>query len=125
MAASVASSLLAEADVSSAGVAAWGQRASAKAIALMRRRYQVDLSSHRSRDLEHVHLDDFDLIVSMEAAFAKRLTEQFSVPIDKVVVWNIRDPAIEDTEAAYESCLSEIEKLLPSVVEAVRLKRDT
>jgi len=123
MAASVASILLAEAEVSSAGVAAWGQRASAKAIALMRRRYQVDLSAHRSTDLEHVHLDDFGLIVSMEARFAKRLTE-LGVPIDKVIVWNIRDPAIEDTEAAYESCLSEIEKLLPSVVEAVRLKRD-
>jgi protein-tyrosine-phosphatase len=120
MAASVAGVLLGgQADVSSAGVEAWGQRASPKAIALMQRRYRVDLSSHRSTDLEHVHLDDFDFIVSMEARFAKRLAEQFNVPIDKIVIWNIRDPAVEDTEAAYESCLSDIERLLPRVLKAM------
>jgi protein-tyrosine-phosphatase len=114
MAASVACVLLdGRADVSSAGLEAWGQGASARAIALMRRKYQVDLTHHRSTDLELVHLDDFNIIVSMEPRFAKRLIEQFKVPIGKVVTWNIRDPAIDNTEAAYESCLSEIELPTP------------
>jgi protein-tyrosine-phosphatase len=124
MAASVASLLLAgRAHVSSAGVEAWGQRASAKAIALMRRKYQIDLSSHKSTDLELVRLEDFDFIVSMEARFAKRLVAQFKLPIDRVIIWNIRDPAIEDTEAAYEACLSEIERLLPGVLNAILVKK--
>jgi protein-tyrosine-phosphatase len=124
MAAGVATALLAgRAEVSSAGVEAWGQQASQKAKALMLRRYQVDLSPHRSTDVEHVNLEDFDLIVSMEPRFAKRLAEEFNVPIERVIVWDITDPAIEDTEAAYESCLSDIEKLLPQVLHVMLPKQ--
>ncbi len=122
MAASVANTLLGgRAEVCSAGVEAWGQRASQKAILLMRRRYQVDLSSHTSTDLEHVHVGDFDFIVSMEDRFAKRLADEFGVPIEKIIIWNIRDPFIEGTEAAYESCLSEIEMLLLRVLKTTHL----
>jgi protein-tyrosine-phosphatase len=125
MAASIASTFLPDVDVSSAGVEAWGQRASAKAIALMRRRYRVDLSPHRSTDLEQMDLGDFDFIVPMESRFANRLSEEFHVPINKLITWDIKDPAIDNTEAAYESCLSDIERWLPRILEVVRQKQQT
>jgi protein-tyrosine-phosphatase len=126
MAAGVATTLMGgRAEVSSAGVEAWGQRASRKAIASILRRYQVDLSTHRSTDVEHVNLGHYDFIVSMEPRFAKRLADEFNVPMERVIVWNVKDPAIENTEAAYESCLSDIEKLLPQVLDVMLPKRQS
>lgn len=118
MAVGVATTRLAgRAEVSSAGVEACGQQASTKAKALMLRRYQFDLSPHRSTDVDNVQLGDFDFIVAMEPKFAKRLAEEFKVPLERIITWNIEDPAIENTDAAYELCLSVIEKLVPQVLD--------
>lgn len=126
MAASLATTLFAgRVEASSAGLEAWGQAASQKAIALMRRRHRVDLASHRSTDVEDVHLEDCDFIVAMEPRFAKRLAEEFHVPIDRLITWNVEDPAIDDTQRAYELCLSEIEKLLPRILEVVQKNQHT
>jgi protein-tyrosine-phosphatase len=126
MAAAVATALLDErAEVSSAGVEAWGQEASRKAKELMLLRYRVDLSLHRSTDIEDMPLGDFDFIVSMEPKFAKRLAEEFKVPIHKLIVWDIKDPADDDTEAAYKSCLSDIERLLPQALEVMLPKQQS
>lgn len=121
MAASLAAVALAEtAEVTSAGVTAWGQPASGKTIALLRRKHGIDLSSHRSRDVEDLSLDDFDCIVAMKPEYVKRLTGDFGVPAERIITWDVEDPLIEGTDEAYESCLGEIERLLTGFLGEIR-----
>jgi len=121
MAASLAAAALAgTAELTSAGVAAWGQPASGKTIALLRRKHGIDLSSHRSGDVEDLSLDDFDCIVAMKPEYAKRLTEDFKVPANRIITWDVKDPLTEGTDEAYESCLADIEQRLTGFVEGIR-----
>jgi protein-tyrosine-phosphatase len=124
MAASLAAAALAgTAEVASAGLEAWGQRASDKTIALLRRRYGVDLSSHRSEDVKDLLLDDFYRIVAMKAEYAERLTRDFAVPTEKIITWDVDDPWIEGTDRAYEACLAEIERLLATFLDQLNPDR--
>jgi len=124
MAASLAAAELAGmAEVSSAGVEAWGQPASPKTIALMRRKHGIDLSSHRSRDIEDLKLAHFDYILAMKPEYAKRLTRYFRVPTEKIAIWDVDDPFIEGTDVAYETCLAQIERLLTGFLKGIRSKQ--
>ena len=91
---------------------AWGQPAAPKAIELMLRRYGIDLSVHRSRDVEELSLRDFDYIVAMKPEYKKRLVREFEVPSETIMEWNVEDPWIEGTDQAYEACLHDVEQLL-------------
>ncbi len=125
MAASLATAALKEiANISSAGVAAWGQPASPKTLELMRRRHGIDLSAHRSRDIEDLVFTDVDFVVALKPHYANQLIKDLKVPADKVVVWNVEDPFIEGTDAAYEACLAQLEQLVEEFVLMGRSKKE-
>ncbi len=126
MAASLAAAALGDiADVTSAGVDASGQRASEKTITLMRCRHGIDLSAHRSVDVENLSLNDFDYIIAMKADYAARIVTRFGILSAKVIQWDVDDPMIENTDAAYERCLAQIEKLLEPLLKQIRNQTGT
>ncbi len=55
------------ADVESAGTHAWRGSAATDAVAVMRSKFGIDISSHRSRNVKDLILDDFDCIVAMDS----------------------------------------------------------
>jgi protein-tyrosine-phosphatase len=124
MAAGLAAAALKDiATVSSAGVEAWGQPASPKTLELMQRRHGIDLSAHRSRDIEDVVLDDVDFVVTMKPRYADRLINALKVPSEKVIAWNVEDPLVEGTDAAYERCLARLERLVEEFARMVRTEQ--
>jgi len=120
-AAMAARALSGVAEVRSDGVEACGKRASSKTVALLQRRHGIDVSSHRSRDIEGFSLEGFDYIVAMRPEYTKRLKREFKVPNRKIITWDVEDPLIKGTDMAYEKCLAEIEQLLNEFLETIKL----
>jgi protein-tyrosine-phosphatase len=89
------------AEVESAGTGAIdGRSASANAIEIMRSRFEVDLSEHRSRNVRDVRLDDFDYIVPMDDSVAEDLKAMYPRINAKVMQsWRIDDPIGKGPEA--------------------------
>jgi protein-tyrosine-phosphatase len=115
IAASLASAVMkTKAEVKSAGMDAWGQPASPKVIELMLDCFGIDLSAHRSRDVEDVSLPEFDYIVAMKPEYKERIVHEFKVPAEKIIEWDVEDPWIEGTDRAYEECLHNVQELLRS-----------
>ena len=91
----------------------------------MRCRHGIDLSAHRSVDVENLSLNDFDYIIAMKADYAARIVTRFGILSAKVIQWDVDDPMIENTDAAYERCLAQIEKLLEPLLKQIRNQTGT
>jgi protein-tyrosine-phosphatase len=101
------------AEVESAGTGAMdGRAASANAIEIMRSRFGVNLSEHRSRNVRDVRLDDFDCIVPMDDSVAEDLKGMYPQVSAKVMQsWRIDDP-IGKGPKAYIGSAKEIQRRL-------------
>jgi protein-tyrosine-phosphatase len=97
----------------SAGTGAMdGRSASANAVEIMRSRFGVDLSKHRSRNVREVRLDDFDYIVPMDDSVAEDLKAMYPQISAKVMQsWRIDDPIGKGAEA-YIGSAREIQRRL-------------
>jgi protein-tyrosine-phosphatase len=99
-----------QADVESAGTHATGSGATVEAIDVMRSKFAIDISSHRSRNVKDIPVDDFDYIIPMDDAVADDLRSDYpSIGARLLGPWNVRDPFGRGT-AAYERAAREIEK---------------
>jgi protein-tyrosine-phosphatase len=100
-----------QADSESAGTHAIdGTPATVEAIRVMRSRFAIDISSHRSRNVKAVPLDDFDYIVPMDATIADDLRRDYpSISARLLNSWNIDDP-FHRGAAVYERTAREIQK---------------
>ena len=96
----------------SAGLDAGESSARRLAIEVMREDYDVDISSHRPRDIDQVDLDTFDLVVAMQCRIADELTLRFELAESTVITWAIDDPATMGNRRAYEECAADIESRL-------------
>lgn len=100
------------AEVESAGLYGSSRQAAQEAIELLRRFYTVDISSHRSRSVDEVDLNRFDLIISLDEVATHTLKNKYQVPDEKLLRWEVPDP-IGGTISDYEQALNLIkEKLL-------------
>ncbi|MGA3405204.1 MAG: low molecular weight protein arginine phosphatase [Candidatus Bathyarchaeia archaeon] len=83
-----------QADSESAGTHALdGTPATVEAITVMHSMFGIDISSHRSRNVKDVPLDDFDYIVPMDATVADDLRRDYpSITARLLNPWNIDDP---------------------------------
>ena len=98
-----------QADVESAGTNAHSGNASSHAIEVMHASFGVDISSHRSRNVRDVAVNDFDYVVAMDDTVADDLRSMYPDINPRLITWEIDDPIGRGVEA-YESCVREIQK---------------
>lgn len=80
------------------------------AVKTLRDKFGVDISSHRSRDVKEVHLEDFDLVVPMDQNVHEYLKENFPSLGEKLLPsWGIDDPYGGDLRR-YEETAARIQK---------------
>ncbi len=99
------------AEVESAGLSPSFSQAAEEAIELLKRYYDVDISSHQPRSVNEVDLSRFDLIVALDESVAQTLKRDYQVSEKKLLLWEIPDP-IGGTISDYERALNLIEKNL-------------
>lgn len=99
------------AEAESAGTGAMnGRGASENAIEIMRSKFGIDLSKHRSRSVSHVPMGDFDYIVPMDDSVADELRVMYpQISARFMESWNIDDP-FDNGLVAYERAAMEIQK---------------
>ena len=109
-----------EVEVASAGTHAHVRdQPATNAVKIMRDKFGVDISSHRSRSVNDVHVDDFDYIVPMADDVHDYLKEAFPSLGDKLLPsWGIDDPyggdrqTYKDTAANIQKHMAELSILL-------------
>ena len=75
----------------------------------MRSRFGVDISSHRSRNVRDVAVNDFDYVVAMDNTVADDLRSMYPDINARLITWGIDDPIGRGVEAC-ESSAREIQK---------------
>ena len=109
LAAAVASALLGpRVHAESAGVTETGRPAASDAITVMQERFGIDLSTHRSRHIDDVTLDQFDVLVALDPIVYAPLREQCPVPPPEILLWPVHDPYREGLNA-YRQCLTQLQ----------------
>ncbi|MGP8126612.1 MAG: low molecular weight phosphatase family protein [Candidatus Bathyarchaeia archaeon] len=82
----------------------------ANAVKTMRDKFGIDISSHRSRNLKEVRIEDFDYVIAMDENVHEELRSRFSSLGERLMPsWNINDPYGEDLRT-YEDTAARIQK---------------
>ena len=99
------------AHVESAGTHAYrSQRPTAEAVETMRDKFGIDISSHRSRNVRDLRIEDFDYIVPMDDNVHEELKRDFSGLGEKLMLsWSIVDPYGHNL-STYEEAAARIQK---------------
>jgi protein-tyrosine-phosphatase len=88
----------------------------ANAVKIMRDNFGMDISKHRSRSVDHVHIEDFDYIVPMADDVHEYLKGNFPNLGDKLMPsWGITDPYGGDLYT-YELTAANIQKHMNELV---------
>lgn len=78
-------------------------------------KFHVDISSHRSRSVDHVHIENFDYIVPMSDSVREDLKESFPTLGKKLLPsWGLDDPYHGDMftyEVTADRILKHVEEL--------------
>jgi len=112
MAQAIAAVLLRDkAIVESAGIeTGTGMHANRDAKRAMKER-GLNISSHRSRDLEDIDIQNFDIIVSLAPKITETLKRKFGVNAEKLRELAVHDPMGQGLEA-YRECAAHLESKL-------------
>jgi len=79
-------------DARSAGIeTASGMRAAKDAVEAMKE-IDLDITEHRTTEIEEIDLADYDQVVAMTFEIGSRLLDHFQVEEDKLIIWDIPDP---------------------------------
>ncbi|MGD0422764.1 MAG: low molecular weight phosphatase family protein [Candidatus Bathyarchaeia archaeon] len=99
------------AGMESAGTHAYrSQRPTAEAVETMRDKFGIDISSHRSRNVQDLRIEDFDYIIPMDDNVHEELKRDFSGLGEKLMLsWSIIDPYGRDL-STYEEAAARIQK---------------
>jgi protein-tyrosine phosphatase len=82
------------------------------AVKTLRDKFGVDISSHRSRNVNDVHIENFDYIIPMAEDIHDDLKESFPTLGKKLMPsWRINDPYGHDLQT-YEETAIRIQKLV-------------
>ena len=74
------------------------------AVKTIRDKFGVDISSHRSRSVNDVHMEDFDYIIPMADGVYDDLKESFPSLGEKLLPsWGIADPYLQDLHTYEET----------------------
>jgi protein-tyrosine-phosphatase len=109
LAAAVASALLgSRVHAESAGITETGRPAASEAIAVLQERFGIDLLTHRSRHIDEVTLDQFDVLIALDPVVYAPLRELCPVPPPEILLWPVHDPYREGLDTYYQ-CLTELQ----------------
>jgi len=98
----------------SAGIATiLGSEAKPNAINVMQNEYGIDISNHKTKDIETINLDKFDIIVAMDQYVFDELTSRYELIHKILYKWNIDDPFPADHQR-YKNCAINIEIMISS-----------
>jgi protein-tyrosine-phosphatase len=89
--------------------------ASTEAIALVRERYSIDLSSRVSRYIRNVDPSTFDHVIALTPRIAEELTREHGVDASRITAWHVPDP-VGAGAAEYEAALDMIEAHIDALV---------
>jgi protein-tyrosine-phosphatase len=82
----------------------------ANAVKTLREKFGVDISSHRSRNVDDVHIESFDYVVPMADDIHEYLKENFPSLGKKLLPsWGIADPYLGD-RSVYGETAAEIQR---------------
>jgi len=98
----------------SAGIdTSFGRAANPNAINVMQNEYGIDISNHKTKDIETINLDKFDIIVAMGQYVFDELTSRYELKHKILYKWNIDDPFGPDYQR-YKNCAINIEIMISS-----------
>ena len=93
------------------------------AVRTLREKFGVDISSHRSRNVDDVHIERFDYVVPMADDIHDYLKEHFPDLGKKLLPsWGIDDPYGGD-RAVYEETAATIQKHVEELKEFLKSQR--
>ncbi len=95
--------------IESAGMVSAFEGAQAEAIAVMQEFYEVDISSHRTRNIIDLDIVRFDWIIPLDSYVFEFLKLNFSQLGDRMVLWDIKDPFTQGLEM-YKKCAKSIQE---------------
>jgi protein-tyrosine phosphatase len=97
--------------VESAGTHAYGRNPpTTNSVKIMRDKFGIDISSHRSRNVKEVHIESFDYVVAMDENVHEDLSGSFSSLGEKLMPpWSIDDPYGGDL-GTYEETAARIQR---------------
>ena len=78
--------------VCSAGLSPAFEGAQPEAVSVLKELYGVDISGHRTRDVEDMDLNRFSWIVVLDAYVFESLKERWPDSLSRMVLWDIDDP---------------------------------
>jgi ribose 5-phosphate isomerase B len=79
-------------NVESAGLSPSFDSASKEAVVVMEKEYDIDISSHRPRDIKEVSLGKFDFVIALDLLIHTSLLKHFEVESERLILWEINDP---------------------------------
>lgn len=93
------------------------------AVKVMREKFGVDISKHRSRSVNDVHVEDFDYVVPMADDVRCYLKETFSSLGEKLLPsWGIDDPYGGDLHT-YQETAAKIQKHIEELAVFLRMAK--
>jgi protein-tyrosine-phosphatase len=92
----------------SAGITQTGRPATPEAIAVLRERFGIDLTAHRSRHFYEVALAQFDVLIALDPIVYAPLREQCPSPAPQILLWPLDDPYLEGLDA-YRQCVAQLQ----------------
>ena len=112
------------AKVNSAGIAAWGTKASEEAINVMKNVFGIDISGHKPKDIKNLSLSNFDYIVTMDSYIdtyiKKYIKKYYHIESNKIIPWDIYDPygkSIDD----YKECANIIKNQIHDLLKKIEI----
>ena len=73
----------------------------------------MNLTSHRSRHIDEVTLEQFDVVIALDPIVYTRLRELCPVPPPAILSWPLDDPYMQGLDAYYQ-CLIELQATIES-----------
>ncbi len=104
--------------VESAGIAAWGRKASKEAINVMKNEFGIDISDHNPTDVKNLSINNFDYIVTMDSYIDTIIKKSYPIESNKIISWNINDPyggSIDDYKKCAKILQNHIKNLLTKI----------
>ncbi len=97
--------------IESAGLVPVFDGATPEAIDVLLKMYGVDISSHRTRNIADVPLDEFDQIIVLDVYVYETLSRRYPLRSDKFSLWDIEDPFGKNLEAFKKTATSLLDKI--------------
>jgi len=102
--------------VKSAGITPRGGGANALAIAVMKKNYGLDISSHTTKGTDDFDLNTFDRIVVLDVQVYTYMLHKYPYIAEKLEIYEIEDP-FGGTEMVYKRCAESIKIALNTMID--------